>query len=206
MKSLISAIPFLLTVMMVRGQTAIDTLPFFTATRGIYTSYTSLRNGVPNRMDSFRIVTRTKGDIFMVGGGPYAFELVSADKSQRELRKALVGISDGRQFYISDKYTCGGWMGISKCYLDGPYIVSLTRGSAAQYTGGGLIPALMPVGWGTVINIRTREHKNLNEGFIRDLLKQYPDLNEQYKDTDLMNYAIDILEIVNQRENMQDGK
>jgi hypothetical protein len=191
----------------IQAQTS-DTLSFFTATRGIYTSYTSVRNGIPNRLDSFHIVLRTKSDIFLLGGGPYAFELDSADKSQwRELRKALVGISDGRQFYISDKYTSGGWMGLSKCYLQGPYIVSMTRGSAGQYTGGGLIPGLIPFGSGTVINIRTREHNPLSEGFIKGLLKKYPDLNQEYKNMfGLMNHAIEILEKVNQKENMQPDK
>ena len=205
MKSCLFFLYFFFTLSSIRAQ-VVDTLPFFVAKKGIYTSYTSLRNNTPNRQDSFHIVTRTKGDIFLVGGGPFEFLLDSAEKNEwRALRKALVGISDGTQFYISDKYTCGGWMGISKCYLNGPYILSLSRANAAQY-GGGLILSFANIGAGTVINLRTREHYPLNERFIKDLLKLYPDLEEEYKDRKgLLYYAIDILEKVNEKESNPSG-
>jgi hypothetical protein len=93
-------------------------------------------------------------------------------------------------------------MGLSKCYLKGPYIISLSRTNVGKYAGYGLIPSLITVGIGTVIDIRTREHNPLNEPFIKDLLKKYPDLSEEYKDrTPLLKYAFEIIKKVDEKEN-----
>jgi hypothetical protein len=200
MKSFLLVLLTLSTLRGLQAQVLVDSLPLFIVKRGIYTSYTSLRNNLPNRYDSFRIISRAKGDIFLRGGGPFEFELDSADKYEfHALRKALVGISDGKQFYISDKYTSGKWMGISKCYLQGPYVLSFGGFNIDQYDGG-IVPRFALLSSGFVIDIRTREHVLLDEEFLKVFLKKYPELDEKYRNSDLMKYAIEILEIVNLKE------
>lgn len=178
-----------------------DSLSPFVVTKGIYTSYTSLRNSVPNRNDSFHLIKRSGGDIFMWGGSEYGFVLDSSGKDEwRSLRKMVVGLSDGKQFYISDKYTTGGWFGLTPCYLNGPLILTLNKGNLAQYTGGGIIPALIPTGNGFVINIQTREHFPLTESFLKKLLKKYPGLEYDFsKKMNLMDHVVEILESVNEK-------
>lgn len=199
MRSLLLVLFAISSLRSLQAQILVDSLPLFVVQKGIYTSYTSLRNNLPNRFDSFRIISRTKGDIFLRGGGPFEFELDSADKSEFHiLRKALVGISNGKQFYISDKYTSRG-MGISKCYLQGPYILSFGGLNIDQYIGGKL-PRFALLSSGFVIDIRTREHVLLDEEFLKVFLKKYPELEEKYRNSDLMKYAIEILEIVNKME------
>jgi hypothetical protein len=176
-------------------------LPPFVVARGIYTSFTSIRNSVPNRNDSFQLVTRSTTDIVLVGGSETGFKLDSASKDEwKALRKVLVGISDGKQFYISDRYTVGGWFGLSPCYLKGPLIVVLNgRGNLAQYTGGGLLPALIGINENYVINIRSRERAKLDKSYLKVLMKPYPDIVEKYKKMNLMDNSINIIEEINDR-------
>ena len=180
-----------------------DTLPSFTVKKGIYLSFKELANNEPARTDSFHMELRTKSNIVMVGGGPYTFVLDDGKKSEfKALRRNMVGLSDGVRFYVSDQLTVGGWMGFTPCVLEGPYILAAIQGSAAAYTGGGVLPGFIKTGRGYVIDIRNGASAALNKGFIRRLLKKHPDLAEEYKDKDdIMGYAVEIIIKVNELEN-----
>ena len=179
-----------------------DTLPSFTVKKGIYLSFKELANNKPARTDSFHMELRTKSNIVMVGGGPYTFVLDDGKKSEfKALTRNMVGLSDGVRFYISDQLTVGGWMGFTPCVLNGPYILAAIQGSAATYTGGGVLPGFIKTGRGYVIDIRNGASAALNKSFIRGLLKKHPELADAYKDKDdMMDYAVEILIKVNEVE------
>jgi hypothetical protein len=136
----------------------------------------------------------------MVGGGKYTFELVGKDKAEfKALRRELIGVSDGDTFYISDKFTIKGWQGLTPCILSGPYVIAPVQGSAGQYTGGGIVPAMIKVGKGFLIDIRDGTSVPLSNKTLKRLLSKYPDIAAQYKDKqDLSDYSVDIVEQINQ--------
>jgi len=153
--------------------------------RGIYLSFEEVINNSPSFTDSFEIKERTKGNIIMVGGGKFGFELSSGNKSEyKKLKKNLIGISDGINFYISDKYTIGGWQGLTICLLSGPYIIASVQGTAGQYTGGGLIPSMVKVGNGYLIDLKTGKSVAITNKVLKDLLKPYPEIAKKYSVTD----------------------
>ncbi len=153
-------------------------------------------------MDSFFIKERTSGDIFMVGGSKYGFELASKDKkSTRELRRIFVGISDGEHFYISDRITMRTWQGMSRCILSGPYLIADAKGNAAQYTGGGAVASLIVVNSGYIINIKDGSSTPLTRKTLMKLLSKYPDIAKEFQNkTDILEYTIPIISAINQKE------
>lgn len=173
--------------------------------RGIYLTFAEINTATPARSDSFTIRERTSGDIFLVGGGKYSFELASKDKREfRELRKALVGVSDGENFYISDRFTVNGWQGMTRCILDGPYLIADIKGSAAQYAGGGIIPGQITVNSGYLINLKTGRSSSITKKTLRELLSNYPNIAKDYQNKmDLTEFAIPIVDAVNQQEKNQ---
>lgn len=74
--------------------------------KGIYLSFQQITADNPSHIDSFTVKERTNGDIVMWGGGKYTFQLAPENKvSFKKIRKEFVGISDGENFYISDRFT-----------------------------------------------------------------------------------------------------
>lgn len=169
--------------------------------KGIYLSFQQITADNPSHIDSFTVKERTNGDIVMWGGGKYTFELAPENKvSFKKIRKEFVGISDGENFYISDRFTIKGWQGMTSCILSGPYIIAPIQSSAGQFTGGGLIPSMIKVGNGYLINIKEGSSIPLSKKVLKELLKKYPTLMSEYADQNLMDSAVDIIDKINQME------
>lgn len=152
--------------------------------KGIYLSFKQIKENSPAIEDSFEIKERTKGNIALVGGGKYGLELLAGSKSDyRKLKKELVGISDGANFYISDRFAGGGWQGLSVCLLSGPYIIAYTQGSAGQYTGGGIIPSFIKVENGYLINLQTATSTAITNKVLKQMLEPYPEIAKKYSVT-----------------------
>ena len=202
MKPFLSLALLYLTVSTCYGQQrSIDTA-CLKLKRGIYLSFAEINAGVPTRTDSFFIKERTSGDIFMVGGSKYGFELASKNKKNtRELRRSFVGISDGEHFYISDRITVGGWQGMSRCILSGPYLIAEAKGSAAQYTGGGAIASQIMINSGYIVNLKNGHSTPLTKKSLTNLLSNYPDIAKDYQNKmDILEYVVPILTAVDQKE------
>jgi hypothetical protein len=170
--------------------------------KGIYLSFADIRADVPSRSDSFLIKERTSGDIFLVGGSKYGFELVPEDKkSTREIRRQFVGISNGAHFYLSDRITLHTWQGMSRCLLSGPYVIADVKGSAAPYTGGGVVSSMIAVNSGYIIGLKDSSCVPLTRKSLTKLLSKYPDIAKNYQNKmDILQYTIPILAEINQKE------
>lgn len=176
--------------------------PHLKLNKGIYLSFDQIKKDSPGITDSFIIKERTSGNIAMWGGGKYTFEFASKDKTEfKKIRKELIGMSDGENFYISDKFTVNGWQGMTLCRLSGPYLIAPIKGSAAQYTAGGLIPSMIKVGSGFLINLNDGTSRQLSKKVIKELLKKYPEISKKYADKgDLIEYASEIINEINKTE------
>ncbi len=187
------------------AQSSTDTIPHLQLKKGIYFSFKEITTQQPARTDSFTVVERTAGQITMMGGGKYGFDLAADDKADyKQVKKTCVGISDGENFYISDKFTIGGWQGLTRCLLSGPYIIAPISSSAGQYTGGGIIPAMIKVNKGFLINLNDGVSRPLSKKLIREILKKYPDIEKEYADkNNLVEFAVEIINKVNQLEKLK---
>lgn len=176
-----------------------DTLSSFTVKQGVYTTFRDIRDSNPLPIKDFKVVRRNNGT--------YKFEIDSLSKQKFDLfQKTLVGASDGHDFYISGRFTNAGYLGIAKCYLKGPYIFA----QEAPYNPMGLIGAVLTMGAdysgkGYVININKGLSLPLTKKFLKDLLKKYPDLDEEYKQKiSIADHSMEILQRINGRERIHD--
>ena len=204
MRQLILIILFGLTSSSIFSQSETGTTNHLKLKKGIYFSFKQITTNNPALTDSFIIKERTSGNIVMWGGGKYSFEFESKDKVEfKKTRKELIGISDGEDFYISDKFTVSGWQGMTLCLLSGPYIIAPIQGSAGQYTGGGLIPSMVKVGSGFLINLNNGTSRLLSKKVITEALEKYPDISQEYADKgDLIEFAVEIIDKINKAERM----
>ncbi len=202
MKHLFLFTVFVLTTLTIFSQGGADTSLNLKLKKGIYLSFEQITKENPANTDSFIIKERSAGSIAMVGGGKYTFEFASMSNGEfKKYRKELVGISDGENFYISDKYTIKGWQGLTRCVLTGPYIIAPVKGSAGQSTGGGAIPSMISIGKGFLINLNEGTSEELSKKVIKKLLTKYPDISKEYADKDdLMDMAVEIVEKINKAE------
>ncbi|WP_188507901.1 DUF6563 family protein [Parapedobacter pyrenivorans] len=184
------------------GQTGNDTMENLRLKRGIYFSFREIVENNPSYTDTVSVKERTDGHIAMWGGGKYTFELADAAKHEvKPFKRALVGVSDGETFYISDRHTIGGWQGLTKCLLTGPYLVAPIRASASAYTGGGLIPAMIKVGEGFVINVNAGTSAKLTEKYLKGLMSKHPEIADRYAEAEnLMDAALEIIDEINRVE------
>lgn len=198
-KQLLLVFSYILFTLSVFPQQNSSPLQSLHCKRGIYLSFNEIANNAPGYTDSFEIKERTNGSIVMVGGGNYAFELASGTKSiYKKLKKELTGISDGVNFYISDRYTVGGWQGLSLCVLSGPYIIGNIKTSAGQFTGGGLIPSMTNVGNGYLINVKAATSVAITNKLLKELLKPYPQIAKKYSVTaGLVESSVQIINDIN---------
>jgi hypothetical protein len=176
-----------------------STLQPFRIEKGVYKTFRAINNKTPDITGQIEIVHRDKGNIILVGGGPLTFKVDSLDiKQYRATRKKMVGVSDGQNFYISNRLTGGGYMSVSKCYLTGPYLLNFETGSLADYTGGGLVPAPVKMGNGYVIDLVNKKSTKLSKKYLRELMAAFPSIEQEYKDEDhLTKKAAAILQKIN---------
>jgi hypothetical protein len=193
---------FTLTSVKIFSQSESDTPVQLNLKKGVYFSFQQIAKDNPALVDSLIIKERTNGNISMWGGGKYTFELPTMDKAEfKKIKKTLIGISDGESFYISDKFTVNGWQGLTRCLLSGPYIIAPVQGSAAQYTGGGLIPSMIKVGSGFLINLNVGNSRPLTKKVIKELLEKHPDIADKYAHKgDLIELSAEIINEVNKAE------
>jgi len=167
--------------------------------RGFYFSFDQIKIDSPTLVDSFIVREQTKGEIAMFGGGKFTFRLVPENKAAfKKIKKQFVGISDGKNFYISDKYTINGWQGMTACILSGPYIIAPIQSDAGQF--GGVIGSFIKIGTGFLINIENGSSIQLSKKVMKEILKKYPDISKEYDNLDLMDYAIEIIDKINNTE------
>ncbi|MFZ4796513.1 MAG: hypothetical protein ACOYMA_03410 [Bacteroidia bacterium] len=167
--------------------------------RGFYFSFEQIKNDSPTLVDSFFIREQTKGEIAMFGGGKFTFRLVPEDKTSfKKFKKQIVGLSDGENFYISDKYTINGWQGMTACILSGPYIIAPVQSDAGQF--GGVIGSFIKIGKGYLINLENGSSIQLSKKVLKEILKKYPAISKEYENMDLMDYAIEIIDKINKTE------
>lgn len=167
--------------------------------RGFYFSFEQIKNDSPTLVDSFFIREQTKGEIAMFGGGKFTFRLVPEDKTSfKKFKKQIVGLSDGENFYISDKYTINGWQGMTACILSGPYIIAPVQSDAGQF--GGVIGSFIKIGKGFLINLENGSSIQLSKKVLKEILKKYPAISKEYENMDLMDYAIEIIDKINKTE------
>ena len=149
-------------------------------TKGIYMSFAEVMAGEPSRNDSIVWKVLSDDDILR-GTGKYTFKLASGDKAEyKKLRKALVGISDGEYFYLSDRHTVGGVAGLTRVISTGPYVIAPIQERASKYLGGGLIPYMIKVGHGFLVNLNRGISEPMTKSLLKSLLDRYPEIWAQY--------------------------
>jgi|SRR5665647_270715 len=174
-----------------------DTLSPFPVKEGVYTTFRDIRDSNPLPIKDFKVIRRKNGT--------YKFKMDSLSKPKFDLfQKTLVGVSDGHDFYISGRFTNAGYLGIVKCYLKGPYIFA----QEAPYNPAGLIGAIVTIGAdysgkGYVINVNKGLSLPLTKKFLKNLLRNYPDLDKEYKmKMSITDHSVEILERINERESI----
>jgi hypothetical protein len=199
MKQLLSFVSCFFITITVFSQIDSVSLKSFKIKKGFYFSFDQIAKETPGRIDSFVIQQRTSSNIRLLGGGKYIFDLASKDKNEfKEMRKNLVGLSDGENFYISDKFTVGGWQGLTPCFLSGPYVIADIRANAGQYSGGGFIPSLIKVSDGYLIDLKSGHSIQITKKSLRDLLVKYPDIQKKYEDKEnILIFSTQIVEEIN---------
>src|ERR1035437_899863 len=91
--------------------------------------------------------------------------------------------------------------GINKVLNERPIHICRYRRYCSSIYRWGLIPALIKTGNGYVININKGLSLPLTKKFLKDLLSQYPDLENEYKKKmSFMDHALEIIQRVNERE------
>lgn len=178
-----------------------DSLESFTIKKGVYTTFRDIRNNQP--LPDTSIVIKERAG-FRTGGGPYKIESYSlSNQDLSALKKIYVGYSDGKDFYISDRFTVGGLRGLSKCFLKGPYILTQLEVSGPSTSGIGMSSAIYEY----VININRGLSLKLTKKALNDILKQYPNIEDEYKDEKhLLRIDKEILQKVNEQETVQSSK
>ena len=112
---------------------------------------------------------------------------------------ATIIVSYGARSSVSDTFVRGGR---SAWVREGVHVGAELPSADRRTQVGGVLPGFIKTGRGYVIDIRNGASAALNKGFIRGLLKKYPDLAEAYKDKDdIMDYAVEIIIKVNELEN-----
>lgn len=201
MKTLALLVLLILTKLNISAQSETHKLQKLKFKKGIYLSFQQITEDNPSYIDSFTVKERSNRDIVMWGGGKYTFELVLENKTSfKKIRKEFVGLSDGENFYISDRYTIKGWQGMTLCILSGPYIIAPVQSSAGEFTGGGLIPSMIKIGNGYLINIKEGSSISLSKKVLKELLKKYPTILSEYADKDLMDFTAEIIDKINMTE------
>lgn len=178
-----------------------DSTESFTIKKGVYTTFRDIRNNNP--LPDTRVVIKERAGL-RTGGGPYKIESSSlSNHDLSELKKIFVGYSDGKDFYISDRFTTGGLRGLSKCFLKGPYILAQVEMSGPSTSGMGMSSA----SYEYVININKGLSLKLTKKVLEDILKQYPTIEEEYKDEKhILRIDKVILQKVNKQEALQSAK
>jgi hypothetical protein len=177
-----------------------DFLNSFTAKRGIYTTFKDLREGNPLLIQNFEV----KG--YPYGSFKLKIDSLPSPKLDEFLR-TVVGVSDGWNFYISGRFTDVGFREVRRCYLRGPYLFAF---QTQYYNNPGLIDLLINDEFdknlrGFVININKGLSLRLTKKFMEDIISNYPDLENEYKDKeDFMKYKMEILRKINEREKVHD--
>ncbi len=182
-----------------KSEVQVDSFQNIKLKRGVYFSFEEIKNQNPSFFGPLVISERTKRNILLMGGGKYVFESSAMTTAIfKRTKKYFIGVSDGEAFYISDKLTGGGVQGMTKCLLSGPFLVAPIQGNAAQYTGGGIIPSLIKVGQGFLINVNTGISDRISEQLLKSLLKKYPRCYVKYKRLDsLLEFTIPIINDIN---------
>lgn len=169
--------------------------------RGIYLSFKEIRTNNPGITDSFIVIQKTKFNHLMwSGGGEFKFELVNNNFKHdfQKLKEEFVGISDGKNFYISDMYTVGGWYGMSPCILNGPHIIAPIQSNAGKYVG--IIGAFIKVGNGYLINLNEANSKKITQKLLKELISKYSDISKEYADkADLLPFCVEIIDKINKK-------
>ncbi len=148
--------------------------------KGIYLSFPQVMSGEPERTDSIILKKHSEDDL-MHASGLYSFKLASESKPElRKIKKTLVGISDGEFFYIADRYTVGGTMGMTRVISSGPYVIAPIQERMSKYTGGGLIPFMFKVGHGFLINLNRGISTPMTKPLLKALLDRYPAIWNEY--------------------------
>ena len=170
--------------------------------KGFYFYFKEIRNDTPQFIDSFTVGERTSDNIFFFGGSRYTFDLMSKTNHEyNKIKEEIIGVSDGENFYISDIYTVGGIHGMSQCILSGPYLIALAKTDLSYFTLGGAIPSSLKSGSCYLINLKDGSSHSLTNRLLEKTLEKYPTIKNEYLNKDnLMEYAIEILEKINQTE------
>lgn len=146
--------------------------------RGIYQSFTELRDNKPGMTDEFTI--RTKNN-----SGLQVFEI--RDKAKNKKIKRVYGFSDGQALYIHARnYTNGNYF--TRLQNRGKYMYFEDWGGSGVGIGIGI--GIGPVGVGTGGRQRLKAYfldalsgqiETLNRNRLRLLLAQTPDLLQSYE-------------------------
>ena len=176
-----------------------DTFACFKLKKGIYFSFNEINTQNPSFFGPIIIKERTNADIKLKGGGKYSFESPVMSKAiLKKSKKYFVGLSDGDNFFISDRITNGSGQGMMPCLLTGPYIVAPVRGNASKYVGGGLIPSLINIRQFALIDLNTGHSEIITVEILRKLLLKYPKTSHKYKGVEnLLTFSISIIDDIN---------
>lgn len=170
-------------------------LAYFPVKKGIYTTFRDIRSNTPATDTGFTIMERAS---LRSGGGEYKLESDSlSGNGLREFKKQYVGFSDGTDFYISDRFTTGGLRGLTKCSLKGRYIIAeieVSQPGTAAGAGGYFVTLTY------VIDVSKGLSLKLTKKVIKDIVGPYADINEEYKDRDLIKHVQEVLQKVNQKQ------
>ncbi len=191
------------------------TVNCFKTNRGIYFYFENiLRNTPAAPLDSFVIKEKTQGQKIMSGGGEYTLECLNKDLKNKnllnEIREEYIGVSDGECFYISDNYTITQnaifkSKGLTKCLYNGPYIVAPIQKRASSIMGGGVIPSLIKIGQGFIIDLKNGITKEISNSSLKKVLSEHKQLLDEYnaKKGSLHSYTSEIITKVNEVENQK---
>ncbi len=176
-----------------------DTFACLKLKKGIYFSFIEIQTQNPSFFGPLIIIERKNSVLKMKGGGKYTFDSHVMSKAVlKKTKKYFVGISDGDNFFISDRFTIGSGQGMMPCLLTGPYLVAPVRGNAGQYTGGGLIPSLINVRQTALINLNTGHSEIISQEVLRKLLLKYPKTAHKYARVEnLLDFSISIIDDIN---------
>ena len=115
----------------------------------------------------------------------------------RKIGEACLGISDGKMFVVSGKYSLGGWRGYSKAYLSGPLFYVPFTTNLAQSVGGGAIPSLITNSRGFVFDVGKGKYYKLNKKLLASMIEKHR--IKGFEDKKLMKNVGDILIVVNKK-------
>ncbi len=188
-------------------------LPVFP--EGVYLTREQMQNLTPAYKLKLRVIRRTSGDVFMVGGNDYKLVSDNDSLSGKFIKTKIFAYVTGDSVFLNNlPFTEQPWY--SRCLTRGNFLAFKTavpdKNSATYGVLFGAIGGAIAAGTAAqdrtlfVLSLRTGNAKHLTKAYLMERLTNYPDLFDRFnseKEKDSEETILKYLNLLNQVVSMK---